>query len=280
MNELSREAREALEQGLLFDAPSAERRARVKARVMAALGGGAAALGASTAAAETGSAVVAGVAAGATAGKGLALGSLLVWFGVGAAAGVGVSGGVALTGRHVATAGAEASVTSRVSPAEPAVTVRKGSHAPANVPAASSSEHASGVAVEANGPPKPSAPPAVREPSNADTAAAAPAVSAAASAADEPGRAASTLIEEAALLQRAERALTGHEPHAALAALDEHERRFPAGVLREERQAARVLTLCELGRTAEARALARAFVAKSSGSVLVPRLEHSCAAPF
>src|SRR4029079_2443563 len=86
----------------------------------------------------------------------------------------------------------------------------------------------------------------------------------------------STLSEEAALLQRAERALAAHAPTAALTVLSEHERRFPTGALREEREAARVLAFCALGRVADARSLARAFVSAAPGSVLVPRLERSC----
>jgi hypothetical protein len=88
---------------------------------------------------------------------------------------------------------------------------------------------------------------------------------------------ASTLHEEAALLQAAQRALAAHEPDRALTALADHEQRFPAGVLREERQAARVLAYCALGRVDEARALVRTFAHSSPRSVLIPRLADSCA---
>lgn len=90
----------------------------------------------------------------------------------------------------------------------------------------------------------------------------------------------STLSEEATLLERAQRALAAREPGVALETLAEHERRFPRGALAEEREAAKVLALCALGRVNEARALARAFVNASPRSVLVPRVEHSCAAPY
>jgi hypothetical protein len=59
--------------------------------------------------------------------------------------------------------------------------------------------------------------------------------------------------------------------------LDEHTRRFPHGALSEERAAARVHTLCALGRVDEARASASAFVAQSPRSSLAPAVRRSCA---
>jgi hypothetical protein len=91
---------------------------------------------------------------------------------------------------------------------------------------------------------------------------------------------ASSLSEESRLLQRAERALAAENPEIALASVGEHAAHFPAGTLREERLAVEVLALCELGRVEEARSRARAFVRAAPRSVLVPRLERSCAAPF
>ena len=58
---------------------------------------------------------------------------------------------------------------------------------------------------------------------------------------------------------------------------DEHASRFPRGALAEERSAARVLALCDLGRALEARGAAEAFVRASPNSPLVPRLRGSCA---
>ncbi len=62
------------------------------------------------------------------------------------------------------------------------------------------------------------------------------------------------LAEEVALLSRAEKALQAGKPGLALEALNEHERQFGSGLLKEERIAARVQALCALGRTAEANA--------------------------
>jgi hypothetical protein len=60
------------------------------------------------------------------------------------------------------------------------------------------------------------------------------------------------LSEEVAIMSRAETALHSGKPELALRLLNEHERRFGNGQLREERIAARVQALCALGRKAEA----------------------------
>jgi hypothetical protein len=64
---------------------------------------------------------------------------------------------------------------------------------------------------------------------------------------------ADSLPEEVRLLSRAEKQLNAGLAEDALRTLGEHERRFPNGMLAEERLAARVHALCALGRTAEAR---------------------------
>jgi hypothetical protein len=63
-----------------------------------------------------------------------------------------------------------------------------------------------------------------------------------------------SLPEEVHLLSRAEQQLNSGHAEEALITLGEHERRFPHGALAEERMAARVQSLCALGRVAEARA--------------------------
>lgn len=60
-----------------------------------------------------------------------------------------------------------------------------------------------------------------------------------------------SLTEELALLQTARTALANHEAHRALSLLDLYPARFSQGQLRDEYQAARALTLCNLGRYAE-----------------------------
>jgi hypothetical protein len=63
-----------------------------------------------------------------------------------------------------------------------------------------------------------------------------------------------SLPEEVRLLSRAEQQLSAGHADEALRTLSEHERRFPSGALAEERLAARVQSLCALGRVAEAKA--------------------------
>lgn len=66
------------------------------------------------------------------------------------------------------------------------------------------------------------------------------------------------LAEEVAMLSKATGLLNGGRAREALRALDEHARKFPNGVLTEERRGARARALCALGMRAEAdRELAR-----------------------
>lgn len=84
-------------------------------------------------------------------------------------------------------------------------------------------------------------------------------------------------LEEASVLRQAQSALAKGDGAAALARVREHERRFPQGVLAEERSALRVFALCAAGDGAEARAAATAFVAASPRSPLLARVRQSCA---
>jgi hypothetical protein len=81
---------------------------------------------------------------------------------------------------------------------------------------------------------------------------------------------------ETRLLRRADEALRSGRPALALELLDEHARTFPHGVLSEERSAERVTTLCALGRTDEARAEARRFLATTPDSPLASQIRGSC----
>lgn len=76
-----------------------------------------------------------------------------------------------------------------------------------------------------------------------------------------------SLPEEVRLLSKAEHQLSAGHADEALATLGEHERRFPGGALAEERLAARVQSLCALGRLSEAKAdlakLARSYPASA-----------------
>jgi hypothetical protein len=87
---------------------------------------------------------------------------------------------------------------------------------------------------------------------------------------------AETLREELALVGAAQTSLGAGDPAAALAALDEHARRFPSGALSLERRALRALALCAAGRRDEGRAEAEAFAARAPGTPLAERVAAAC----
>jgi len=89
-------------------------------------------------------------------------------------------------------------------------------------------------------------------------------------------RDAAQLAEEARLLREAETARRAGELERASQKLDEHRRRFPRGVLASERDAARVLLLCDAGRTTEAKKLAASFLRRHPRSPLADRVRSAC----
>ncbi|WAS91423.1 hypothetical protein [Nannocystis punicea] len=84
------------------------------------------------------------------------------------------------------------------------------------------------------------------------------------------------LAAERALIASAQAAHQRKDLSAARAHLDEHARRFPRGLLADERELLRVLTLCDAGETAQAESIARALVAKRGAGLFLPRLQASC----
>jgi hypothetical protein len=83
----------------------------------------------------------------------------------------------------------------------------------------------------------------------------------------------STLAAERQLLDVARRAVTAENGAAALAAVTEHERRYPNGLLVQEREVMAVRALALLGRSDEARARADRFRSRFPSSLLLPALE-------
>lgn len=77
---------------------------------------------------------------------------------------------------------------------------------------------------------------------------------------------------ELELLRAAHSAYKGRHFANALVLVAEHARRYPNGLLAEEREALRVRSLAAAGRTEEARRAATAFAAHFPRSVLVPKL--------
>jgi hypothetical protein len=88
----------------------------------------------------------------------------------------------------------------------------------------------------------------------------------------------SSLAAELAMLQRARRALNADNGRLALGIVQELDERFPKGVLVEERNATRILSLCQLERVAEAKQAARDFLGRYPSSVYAGRVRQSCAA--
>jgi hypothetical protein len=254
MTELSVEARALIERVGLADGPSAERRARVKRRLVAALvTTGAGIGGVTSAAAASAHAGAAGVALGtATASKGaLTVGSIAVWLAAGAGLGTLVS--------------APALVTRLKAAEHPAVAA-----APVVRPVAA--PHTAAALVRA---PAAVATPLVQAPQAEPQRA--PAVKAQEVTLAPAASPAASLADETRVLANARGALAAGRAGAALALLDEHARRFPSGALAEERSAVQVLSLCALGRVEEAKQVADAFVSRAPRSPLLPRLRGSCA---
>ena len=84
------------------------------------------------------------------------------------------------------------------------------------------------------------------------------------------------LAEEAALLVEARAAMRAGRWAEARARLERHAERFPAGLLRTERQASIVIVACEQGRPAEALAEARSLASGHVPAALHASLRSSC----
>ena len=85
--------------------------------------------------------------------------------------------------------------------------------------------------------------------------------------------------EEPAMLQRARTALARGEAREALALLDDHEQRFPAGQLVESREALRIQALMAVGETARARELVVEFRRRFPRSVFLSEVHRAVAGP-
>jgi hypothetical protein len=92
----------------------------------------------------------------------------------------------------------------------------------------------------------------------------------------EPAPTDSSRTDEFALLRAARQALEDH-PQRALAISEEHARRFPVGMLAQERETIAVEALAKLGRTAQAQTRARAFLAAHPESPYKNRIDAALA---
>ena len=87
------------------------------------------------------------------------------------------------------------------------------------------------------------------------------------------------LMAELALVREARHALRVDRPARALELLDAHARAYPAGQMREDRQALRIEALCAAGKAPQARAEAALFLRAFPGSAHAQRVRTSCADP-
>lgn len=84
------------------------------------------------------------------------------------------------------------------------------------------------------------------------------------------------LQDETRELRQAQQALRSGDAARALVLLTEQDQTFEHGALQQERHAARVLTLCQLGQTVRAKAEAESFERRYPKSALLARVRSSC----
>ena len=202
------------------------------ARMAAALGVSATAIGTATTAKA--------LAAGAAASKGTAAaGASVLWPWVSAGVAVLVVGGVVVGTR---------------------------SGEPTRVP------HAAPPAVTAPKDPVPARQLPAPPPAPADTPAPSPAAATAAAPRARAVTAAGDLGDQVALIDSARAAVSDGAGARALEILRRYQERYPAGSFRPEAAAIKIEALMKLGRESEARALAERFVAEHRGSLLARRV--------
>jgi hypothetical protein len=90
------------------------------------------------------------------------------------------------------------------------------------------------------------------------------------------GRAGSTLEQELPLLQSAQEALRGGDTDRALGLLETHAKRFPDGMLAQERRAVHAMAVCRKNGRAAGRAEADEFLLDAPASPLAQRVRAVC----
>src|SRR5690606_15731092 len=91
-----------------------------------------------------------------------------------------------------------------------------------------------------------------------------------------PTEAAAALAQEVAQVRLVHDALAAGQPRQALALLEDHRRRFPAGALHEEAAALRAVALCGTDREGAGADAAAAFLAAQPGSLSAERVRQAC----
>jgi hypothetical protein len=273
MSELDPQARDLIGLALEGEGPTSGERSRLRGAVLARVGAGVAVL---STASGTAAATATGVGALSLAAKVVVAVALASAAGAGGYAAVSVhgtklAGGAARASTHATapvTIGAPGPVVAVPAPppvvpgAEPALESPPGSEQtrreeiPATAAPASPHLPAARHVLTARAPTETTAGPTTTD-----------------RAAPPPGR---SLDEETRALRSAIADLRDGHADRALAAIDAQESRFPGGALAEERAAARIVTLCTLGRSDEARADASRFLRAHPHSLLAGRVLASC----
>lgn len=167
----------------------------------------------------------------------------------------------ALVAIGVAGAGIFVALRSETPPASPAAIATATLNAMAREPV----DHVASAAPQAQ-PTAPQAQPAApqAQPSDEKRASAA-------------ARSADSLAEEVAMLSQASTELHAGRAATALTMLDEHRRKFPRGILSQERTSAHIQALCALGRMNEAQAELARLARTSPDSPHLARARKACA---
>jgi hypothetical protein len=85
-----------------------------------------------------------------------------------------------------------------------------------------------------------------------------------------------SIIGELKLIQQATAALNRRAPQEATVALDEHRRRFPSGVMAQERDGLRIVALCQRNETEKARKAHEKFQKRSPDAPVHVRITGEC----
>jgi hypothetical protein len=259
MNELGPDARSILHAGRAGDEPSPEDRTRVRRALQRTLaaGGALAATSAASGAAKGAAGVSATVATSA----------------------IGVAGKVIAVIALVGTVSAAIALrpTSKAAPSSPSKATPSALAIAASppLPTSAGEEPSSAVEKARIDEARAALPPAQAKvaASGAPTAEGLRSAAAAALPTEDP------LSAETRRLREAHGALQGGDPERALSLLDEQSAAYAQGELREERAAARVLALCNLGRIDEAKAAADRFLRDNPRSPLSDRIRKGCPDP-
>ncbi|HEX8791820.1 MAG TPA: tetratricopeptide repeat protein [Polyangiaceae bacterium] len=288
MTDLTPDDEALLQRARDADAPTADDHARVKRKLALQLG---VAIGVSTTA---GSATGAGVGTGVAAGTTAVVGSGLVVKVVAAVAVVAALGGGAAGVKHWRNA-PKAVPTTTVPAVMALAPTATPTATPTTTPTTTTTTTTTATATAILAPVNPPAPvtarardvapsPIVHEwtdvPASPATAASPPPAPVVTADVPAPTTALpagpTTLDAEADLLRRADVARKGGDAAGALALLEQHRARYPNGILVEEREAERIVVLCALGRTDEARAAAGRFLRDHPRSPQAARVRASC----